>query len=355
MGGKTHEASISRAGQRLKSVGPAFTAAVALILIPWLGVGGLGLRYVFGVVIPYAGLMVFIIAFVYRLVKWSWAPVPFKIPTTAGQQKSLAWIKQSKLDNPFTRGQVIGRMILEVFLFRSLFRNSAMKMRQGPKLSYASAKWLWIFAIAFHYAFLITVFRHLRFFIDPVPVPVRLVERLDGWLQIGLPQIMVSGLLLLTVGMLLLARRLLIPKLRYISLANDYFPLFLIIAIASTGALMRYVTGIDTTSVKELAMGLVTFRPVAPEKLQYHFFIHIFLVSTLLAYLPFSKLMHMGGIFFSPTRNLANNSRAVRHVNPWNAPAEYHTYEAYEEEFREKMIKAGIPVEKQPSASTKEE
>jgi nitrate reductase gamma subunit len=230
-----------------------------------------------------------------------------------------------------------------------------MKMRQGAKLSYASAKWLWMFAIAFHYAFLVTIFRHLRFFIDPVPSPVRLVERLDGWLQIWLPQIMVSGLLLLTAALLLLARRLLIPKLRYISLTNDYFPLFLIIAIASTGALMRYVIGIDTTSVKELAMGLVTFQPVTPEKLEYPFFIHIFLVSSLLAYLPFSKLMHMGGIFFSPTRNLANNNRAVRHVNPWNSPAEYHTYEAYEEEFREKMIKAGIPVEKQPSASTKEE
>jgi hypothetical protein len=56
----------------------------------------------------------------------------------------------------------------------------------------------------------------------------------------------------------------------------------------------------------------------------------------------------MGGIFLSPTRNLPNNSRAMRHVNPWN-PAEmkFRTYAQYEDDYREKMKKAGIPVEKQ--------
>jgi hypothetical protein len=57
--------------------------------------------------------------------------------------------------------------------------------------------------------------------------------------------------------------------------------------------------------------------------------------------------MHMGGVFLSPTRNLPCNTRAVRHVNPWNYPVEVHTYEEYEEEFREKMIEAGLPVEKE--------
>jgi hypothetical protein len=32
-------------------------------------------------------------------------------------------------------------------------------------------------------------------------------------------------------------------------------------------------------------------------------------------------------------------------VNPWNAPVKVHPYQEYEEEFRDKMIKAGIPVE----------
>jgi len=71
-------------------------------------------------------------------------------------------------------------------------------------------------------------------------------------------------------------------------------------------------------------------------------------VSVLLAYFPFSKLMHLAGVFLSPTRNLSNNSRFVRHVNPWNYPVKVHTYEEYEEEFRDKMIEAGLPVDKMP-------
>ena len=65
-------------------------------------------------------------------------------------------------------------------------------------------------------------------------------------------------------------------------------------------------------------------------------------------YFPFSKLVHMGGVFMSPTRNMANNNRKKRHVNPWNYPVKHHTYEAYEDEFRDHMVEAGIPVEKEP-------
>jgi len=77
------------------------------------------------------------------------------------------------------------------------------------------------------------------------------------------------------------------------------------------------------------------------------FYVHFFLVCVLLAYIPFSKLMHLGGVFMSPTRNLPNNSRAVRHENPWNYPVKTHTYEEYEDDFRDKMKEAGIPVEKE--------
>jgi len=55
----------------------------------------------------------------------------------------------------------------------------------------------------------------------------------------------------------------------------------------------------------------------------------------------------MGGIFLSPTRNMANNNRIRRHANPWNAPVKVHSYEEYENEFREQMKTAGLPVEKE--------
>ena len=110
---------------------------------------------------------------------------------------------------------------------------------------------------------------------------------------------------------------------------------------------MRYFYKVDLVAVKQLAIGLATFQPVLPLGIGPMFFIHIFLVSILFAYFPMSKLMHMGGVFLSPTRNMISNNRMVRHINPWNHDVEVHTYEQYEDEFREKMKKAGIPVEKE--------
>jgi outer membrane biosynthesis protein TonB len=109
---------------------------------------------------------------------------------------------------------------------------------------------------------------------------------------------------------------------------------------------MRYFTKVDIVGIKELAMGLVTFHFNIPEGVGGLFYVHIFFVSILLAYFPFSKLMHLGGIFMSPTRNLTTNSRMKRHINPWNYPVKVHSYEAYEDEFREKMTEIGLPVDK---------
>lgn len=321
---------------------------LALILIAYAGVSGAGMNYLFGVFIPYLAFVIFVIGFISRVVQWGRSPVPFRIPTSCGQQKSHPWIKRNRIDNPFTTGEVIIRMLLEVFLFRSLFRNTKVDLREGPKLGYGSAKWLWLFAILFHYTFLVTLVRHLRFFTEPVPFFVALTDQLDGILQVGVPAVQMSGVALAVAAAYLLARRLYIPQVRYISLANDYFPLFLILAIAISGILMRYFFKTNIVGVKELTMGLVSFSPKIPEGgISVIFYIHLFLVSILFAYFPFSKLMHMGGVFLSPTRNLANNSRAVRHINPWNYPVKVHTYEEYEDEFREKMKEAGLPVEKE--------
>jgi nitrate reductase gamma subunit len=185
------------------------------------------------------------------------------------------------------------------------------------------------------------------------------VEILYDPIQFGLPGIFVSGIVLLAAVTYLLTRRLFIGKVRYISLASDFFPLFLIMGIAFTGILMRYFTKVDITAIKQLTMGLVTFNWSIPEGISPLFFIHLFFVSVLLMYFPFSKLMHLGGVFLSPTRNLTANTREKRHVNPWNYPVKVHTYEAYEDDFREKMVEAGLPVDKmlepQPEEPTEEE
>jgi nitrate reductase gamma subunit len=322
----------------------SFVIVILLMLLAYVGVDAVGLRSVFGIVIPYAAVLIFLVGVVYRVIKWGKSPVPFRIPTTAGQQQSLPWIKQAKLDNPSTTTGVIGRMALEVLLFRSLFRNNKSELRDG-RLAYGSSKWLWLGGLAFHWSFLIILLRHIRLFATPVPSFVNVLESLDGFLQIGAPRLYLTGVILLVAATYLLIRRFYIPQVRYISLAPDYFPLFLIMAIASTGILMRYFYKVDIVAVKELAMGLVSFNPVIPAGVGAIFYIHVFLVSSLFVYFPFSKLVHSGGVFLSPTRNLANNSRMIRHVNPWNYPVEVHTYAEYEEEFRDKMINAGIPVD----------
>lgn len=323
----------------------SLTVVIALILIALIGVN-IGLHFLFGVIIPYVAVATFIIGFVYRVLKWANSPVPFHIPTTGGQQKSLPWIKYSKLDNPATTLGVIGRMALEILLFRSLFRNLKSDLRDG-RLVYGSDKWLWLGGLAFHVSFFTVLVRHLRFFTNPVPAFVNIIDSLDGFMQVGVPHLLITGVVLLVAATYLFIRRIYIPQVRYISLPADYFPLFLIIAIALTGIIMRYFTKVDIIKVKELTMGLVSLNPTIPEGVGTIFFLHLFLISILFIYFPFSKLVHMGGVFLSPTRNLANNSRVKRHVNPWDYPVKVHTYEEYEEEFREKMKSAGIPVEKE--------
>ena len=328
----------------------AFFAVLGLVGIALLALGA-HLYVVLGVVVPYVTVLLFFVGMIYRVVRWGRCPVPFRIPTTCGQQQSLPWIRRTladKIESPFTTRWVIVRMALEVLCFRSLFRNLKVSLdKEGPKLSYFSNKWLWLGAIAFHYSFLIVLLRHLRFFTQPVPGFVHLLDKIDGFFEVGLPQIQVSGLVLLAAVIFLLVRRITNPQVRYISLPSDYFPLFLIIGIAFTGILMRYCYKVDVVAVKELTLSLVHLNPQVPEGIGWIFYVHLFLVCVLFAYFPFSKLVHMAGIFLSPTRNLPNNSRYVRHINPWNPVVKVHTYEEYEEEFREKMKEAGIPVEKE--------
>jgi nitrate reductase gamma subunit len=304
------------------------------------------MHYLFGVIIPYVAVVLFVVGFVLRVVRWGKSPVPFRIPTTCGQEFSLPWIKQNKIDNPSTTWGVILRMFFEIVLFRSLFRNTRVELHDGPKLAYASSKWLWLFALLFHYSFLTIFLRHMRLFTEPVPGFFQALESVDGMLQIGVPSLYLTDVVIVLAATYLFLRRVVIPQVRYVSLPADYFPLFLILGIVLSGIFMRYFVKTDIVSVKELTMGLVTFHPRIPEGVGTIFYIHVFLVSVLLIYFPFSKLMHMGGVFLSPTRNLANNNRMKIHVNPWNYPVKVHTYEAYEDEFREKMVEAGLPVEK---------
>ena len=324
----------------------ALISVVAIALAAAAAASVDGVRPLVAIVLPYAAVALLAGGLSWRVIRWARSPVPFRIPTVCGQEKSLPWIRNSWLESPHSTVGVMARMGLEILLFRSLFRNTQSRLREGPRLTYGENKWLWLGALAFHWSMLTILLRHLRFVVEPAPKLAVWLENLDGFFQIGAPVLYGTDIAMIAALVYLLARRLRIPQVRYISLFTDYFALFLLLGIAISGVWMRYVARVDAVAVKQLALSLTIFAPAIPKNLSAWFFVHLALVSALAAYLPFSKLMHMGGVLLSPTRNLANNNRMKRHINPWNAPVKVHTYEAWEEEFHDKLEAAGLPLEK---------
>ncbi|MGA2463593.1 MAG: sulfate reduction electron transfer complex DsrMKJOP subunit DsrM [Thermodesulfobacteriota bacterium] len=318
-----------------------------LILFVVIGIEGIGLYSFFGIFIPYVAVLLFVVGFIYRVLKWASSPVPFHIPTVCGQQKSLPWIKADNIDSPYTTGGVVKRLVLEILLFRSLLKNEKVELEAPHRLLFRTSTLLWLGAMAFHWSFLVILLRHLRFFLEPVPSVVVILLRLDSILQGLLPIIYISDVIILVALAYLFFRRVIYPQVRYISLPSDYFVLLTIAGIAISGVLMRLIFKVDLVQVKEWVMAMLSFHPMPPKGVTLFFYIHLFFVSLLIAYFPVSKLMHMPGIFLSPTRNLMNTSRNERHINPWNAPVKVHTYEEYEDEFREAMKEVGLPVEKE--------
>jgi len=339
---------------------------LALGGLAWVAAAVTPLRPIVGIAVPGVALIIFLVGIAIRVVSWARTPVPFRIPTTCGQQRSLPWIRASWLESPWTRAGVVGRMMLEVLLFRSLFRNTRAAMttepaagaahghaggqdtgvKGPPRLVFGEEKWLWLAALAFHWSFLIVLLRHARFFAEPPPAFATALAALDGFFQVGTPELYVTDVALLAALGYLLWRRLGEPQVRYVSLFQDYFALYLLIGLAGTGVWMRYVLRPDVVAIKQLTMSLVTLSPEVPPAISPFFFVHLCLLSVLVAYFPFSKLVHMAGVFLSPTRNLANTNRIRRHVNPWNYPVKVHTYEEWEDEFRDKLKAAGLPVER---------
>ena len=181
------------------------------------------------------GLAIFVVGFVRRILKWAMTPVPFRIPLTGGQQKSLPWIKDSKLDSPSTTAGVVGRMLLEVLLFRSLFRNTKTELHEGPKLTYRWEKWLWLGGLAFHWSLLIILLRHLRFFTEPVPAFVNILSGLDGIFRFGFQAFFVTDVLVVLALTYLFLRRVLVPHFAIFPWCR-LFPPFLIGGIAATGS-----------------------------------------------------------------------------------------------------------------------
>ena len=177
---------------------------------------------------------------------------------------------------PFTHLGMLWKLSHEVFGFRSLLR---------------ADKWLWLCAWLFHFSLLFIFFRHLRYFTYPVWWWVVEIQNLGIW----------AGWIFWASSGLLLLRRCVLPRVRYVSTPSDYSLLIFMIFISSSGLLTRFVYHTDIVQLKIFILSLSQFQPTAfPNDIL--IILHIFGAGILLIIFPFSKLWHGIGLFFHPTR-----------------------------------------------------
>jgi nitrate reductase gamma subunit len=229
-------------------------------------------------VLFYLATAVFTVGLVYKIRLYARTPAPLKIPTTPA---------------PVTQSGVVVRMAKEVVFFESLFKSN---------------KWTWLFGWVFHAAVLLVLLRHLRYFTEPVWFWVKWVQPFGLYAGFA----MLGGLAALWV------RRFAVERIRYISSPSDHLMLLLLIAIAASGLMMKFVAHTDIVSLKAFVLGLIYFdwQPIPADPV---LLTHLGLVLVLMIIFPFSKLLHAPGVFFSPGRNQVDNPREKRHLAPWAA------------------------------------
>ena len=232
----------------------------------------------FFTVLFYAATGVLVIGLARKIKQYAKAPAPLKIATTPA---------------PTTAKGVRWRLAREVVLFESLFKSN---------------KWTWIFGWSFHVALLLVLLRHFRYFQEPVWMPVVLVQPFGTY----------AGFIMVATLGGLWGRRWLVDRVRYISTPSDHLMLALLILIAVTGLAMRFVAHTDIVALKAFVLGLMRFdwQPLPADPV---LLVHLALVALLMLIFPISKLLHAPGLFFSPTRNQADNPREFRHLSAWAA------------------------------------
>jgi nitrate reductase gamma subunit len=222
--------------------------------------------------------VVLLIGLARKIIQYTLVPAPLKIPITPA---------------PLTRGGVVARLAKEAIFFSSLFRAN---------------KWTWLFGWMFHMSLFVVLVIHLRYFIKDVPTWLVLLQPIGKYAAFT----MVIGL----VGLLI--RRIYVARVKYITSPSDILWLLLLITIGLTGITMRFISHTDIVSLKAFSLGLISFNwqslPV-----DFPLMVHLLLVAILMILLPFSKLLHIPGLFFAPTRNQVDNPREKRHISRWAA------------------------------------
>jgi len=236
---------------------------------------------IFFTVLYYAAAAIFVVGMVVKIASFVRTPAPLKIPTPPA---------------PTTTGGVLLRMLREIALFQSLFKSN---------------RWIWVLGILFHASLLLVLIRHLFGFLQPTWFWA-------VWVQAYFPY---AGFVMVAALFGLWGRRFLVERIRYISTYSDHLMLVLLVGIGASGLVMRFIEETDLVTMKAFFIGLMSFDP-QPLPVQLGLYVHLLLVALLMIVFPFSKLLHVPGVFFSPSRNQTDDPRAKRHLAPWAAKLE---------------------------------
>jgi len=226
----------------------------------------------------YSATALLVVGLALRIKLYASTPTPLKIPT---------------MPAPLTKSGAAFRVFREVAFFESLFKSN---------------RWIWIFAVLFHAGLALALLRHVRYF------------QADVWMVIELIQPFgIYGGMAMVAGLLgLWARRVVQERIRYITGPSDHLMLALLVLIGFSGLMLKFVNHTDIIQVKVFFLGLLRFN-IQELPADLPLLVHLGAVATLMIVFPFSKLLHVPGVFFSPSRNQVDDARDKRHLAPWAA------------------------------------
>lgn len=226
-----------------------------------------GIQFLVGSIMPYITVIVFVVGMIYRIIVWS--KIPAAIITLY----------------PRPEQGLLSQILKDVFLFPGLFK---------------SDKVLWIGAWIFHISLAFIFIGHFRVVTDfpwlwnllgMSPEAVDMISMTSGG---------IAGIIILSAVIFLIFRRIGVQRVREISGFGDYMIMFIILAILITGNYMRFFQHFELNDTRTYFFGLATFSSFKIPS-SGMFLMHFFLGQLLIIFIPFSKILHLGGIFFSQT------------------------------------------------------
>ncbi len=233
--------------------------------------------------LPYFTIVIFIGGLIYRIQGWINTPLPMPLSVT---------YPKSRID------QII-KILREILLFPSLIKNDRN---------------LWIGAWPFHAALAIIILGHSRLF---TTIPDKILFTI-GFTPTGIKALStilggIAGIVIMFSLMYLLARRFTEITVRNMSNPMDYLILIWLLGIVIAGNYMHFYNApyTDIAEMRTYLKSIFILEPIAPPGSTV-LLIHMFLVQILLISLPFTKLIHPIGIFF--TQGIKNSLVLLRNV-----------------------------------------